>query len=239
MRAMARAVTVPGNGGTPRPSLELSGPKLARALESLVFMVSLDIYLNETSRHANVFLPGLSPLEQPHCDDMIWAWAVRNAIKLSPAIFAPDLPVARADAEQDRDALGLASVGRAAHAPARRDHLLDLRRRDDVGKRAEAPLGLVDRIEVRESGAENRGADVERVAVGEPGAKGAGAAGEFGDGAAGMALDERVVLHARHHAADGILRPFAGRHELRIAGKDRRAAEPRLLLDEDGALSDY
>ena len=36
MRAMARAVTVPGNGGTPRPSLELSGPKLARALESLV-----------------------------------------------------------------------------------------------------------------------------------------------------------------------------------------------------------
>ena len=36
MRAMARAVTAPGTHGAPRPSLELSGPKLARALESLV-----------------------------------------------------------------------------------------------------------------------------------------------------------------------------------------------------------
>jgi anaerobic selenocysteine-containing dehydrogenase len=53
-------------------------------------MISIDNYLNETSRHAHVILPGLSPLEQPHCDDMIWAWAVRNAIKLSPAIFAPE-----------------------------------------------------------------------------------------------------------------------------------------------------
>ena len=31
-------------------------------------MVSVDIYLNETTRHADVILPGLSPLEEPHYD---------------------------------------------------------------------------------------------------------------------------------------------------------------------------
>jgi anaerobic selenocysteine-containing dehydrogenase len=38
-----------------------NGPRLARALEQLDFMVSLDIYINETTRHADVVLPGLSP----------------------------------------------------------------------------------------------------------------------------------------------------------------------------------
>ena len=40
-----------------------NGPRLAAALDQLDFMVSMDIYLNETSRHADVILPGLSPLE--------------------------------------------------------------------------------------------------------------------------------------------------------------------------------
>ncbi|MBF6907518.1 molybdopterin-dependent oxidoreductase, partial [Acinetobacter baumannii] len=40
-----------------------NGPRLAAALDGLDFMVSLDIYLNETSRHADVILPGPSPLE--------------------------------------------------------------------------------------------------------------------------------------------------------------------------------
>ena len=40
-----------------------NGPRIAAALETLDFMVSLDIYLNETTRHADVILPGLSPLE--------------------------------------------------------------------------------------------------------------------------------------------------------------------------------
>lgn len=50
---------------------------------------SVDNYLNETTRHADVILPGLSPLEQPHYDEMIWSWAIRNAGKYSAAIFPP------------------------------------------------------------------------------------------------------------------------------------------------------
>jgi len=52
-------------------------------------MVSVDNYINETTRHAQVILPGLSPLEQPHYDEMIWSWALRNAGKYSPALFPP------------------------------------------------------------------------------------------------------------------------------------------------------
>jgi len=36
-----------------------------------------------------VILPGLSPLEQPHYDELIWLFAVRNAAKFSDAIFPP------------------------------------------------------------------------------------------------------------------------------------------------------
>ena len=50
-------------------------------------MISLDNWLNETTRHAHVILPGSSVLEQPHYDEMIWSWAVRNAGKYSQAIF--------------------------------------------------------------------------------------------------------------------------------------------------------
>ena len=36
------------------------------ALETLDFMVSLDVYVNETNRHADVILPGPTPLERTH-----------------------------------------------------------------------------------------------------------------------------------------------------------------------------
>src|SRR5262249_36050017 len=42
------------------------GTRLSAALEQLEFMVSLDVYLNETTRHADVILPGNSPLEEMH-----------------------------------------------------------------------------------------------------------------------------------------------------------------------------
>jgi len=80
----------------------ISSPEAARmdaAFAGLECMIAVDNWLNETTRHAHVILPGLSPLEQAHCDDLIWAWAVRNAIKVSPAIFAPE-----ADADGKRPA---------------------------------------------------------------------------------------------------------------------------------------
>jgi anaerobic selenocysteine-containing dehydrogenase len=70
----------------------LSTPEAARldaALPQLDFMVSVDNWLNETTRHADVILPGLSVLEQPHYDELIWSWAVRSAGKYAPALFDP------------------------------------------------------------------------------------------------------------------------------------------------------
>ena len=62
---------------------------LDEALPQLECMISIDNWLNETTRHAHVILPGLSHLEQPHYDEMIWSWAVRSAGNYSPAIFPP------------------------------------------------------------------------------------------------------------------------------------------------------
>jgi anaerobic selenocysteine-containing dehydrogenase len=65
------------------------GPRLARALDSLEFMVSLDIYLNETTRHADVILPGWSPLEDSHYDVAFPQLSFRNHARFSGPVFAP------------------------------------------------------------------------------------------------------------------------------------------------------
>jgi anaerobic selenocysteine-containing dehydrogenase len=64
--------------------------KLDQALPELACMVSLDNYLNETTRHAHVILPGMGIFEQPHYDELLWRWAVRNAGNYSDAIFEPE-----------------------------------------------------------------------------------------------------------------------------------------------------
>ncbi len=71
-----------------------NGPRLARALDSLDFMLSLDIYLNETSRHADVILPGLSPLEDLHYDMAFPQLSYRNHARFSAPVFAKpvDMP---------------------------------------------------------------------------------------------------------------------------------------------------
>ena len=63
------------------------GPRLAAALDKLEFMVSLDIYLNETTRHADVILPGLSPLEDMHYDVAFPQLSWRNHARYSPPVF--------------------------------------------------------------------------------------------------------------------------------------------------------
>ncbi|HET7862809.1 MAG TPA: molybdopterin-dependent oxidoreductase [Burkholderiaceae bacterium] len=66
-----------------------NGGRLARALDSLEFMVSVDIYLNETTRHADVILPGLSPFEESHYDVAFSQFSYRNHARYSPAVFEP------------------------------------------------------------------------------------------------------------------------------------------------------
>src|SRR5207249_2252970 len=79
-------VTVAGNPVLSTPN----GARLDRALASLEFMVSLDIYVNETTRHADVILPGLSPLEQSHYDVLLRQLAIRAvATACSTSCSAP------------------------------------------------------------------------------------------------------------------------------------------------------
>jgi anaerobic selenocysteine-containing dehydrogenase len=66
-----------------------NGARLARAIEGLDFMVSLDIYLNETSRLADVVLPARSPLEDSHYDVAFPQLSFRNHARYSAPVFEP------------------------------------------------------------------------------------------------------------------------------------------------------
>jgi len=83
-------VTIAGNPVVSTPNSE----RLDAALASLDFMVSVDIYLNETTRHADVILPVPSPFERSHYDVALYAFAIRDVANYSPpAIEKPaDLP---------------------------------------------------------------------------------------------------------------------------------------------------
>lgn len=64
-----------------------NGIQLENALESLDFMVSFDIYLNETTSHADLILPPTTGLENPHYDLTFHVLAIRNTAKYSPPLF--------------------------------------------------------------------------------------------------------------------------------------------------------
>ena len=90
---MAEEITTPGEGriramltiaGNPVLSTP-SGDRLAAALDELDFMVAIDIYLNETTRHADVVLPTTSLLERDQYDVVFHSFAVRNTARWTPA----------------------------------------------------------------------------------------------------------------------------------------------------------
>ncbi len=66
--------------------------RLDAALGELEFMVSVDLYCNETTRHADVILPPPSPLERSHFDVAFYGISVRNVANYSPAVFEPEGP---------------------------------------------------------------------------------------------------------------------------------------------------
>ncbi len=63
------------------------GSRLASALAGLDYMVAVDPYLNETSRHAKLILPPASALERDHYDLVFHALAVRNTARYCPPLF--------------------------------------------------------------------------------------------------------------------------------------------------------
>jgi anaerobic selenocysteine-containing dehydrogenase len=78
-------LTIAGNPARSAPN----SARLERALAHLDFMVSVDPYLNATTRFADVILPPPSPLEQIHFDAVFPQLAYRNAARYSPRVFEP------------------------------------------------------------------------------------------------------------------------------------------------------
>ncbi|MBQ0812655.1 MAG: molybdopterin-dependent oxidoreductase [Marinobacter sp.] len=76
-------VTVAGNPVLSSPN----GRRLDEALSGLDFMVSVDYYINETTRHADIILPPTAALERSHYDIVFNMLAVRNVSKYSEALF--------------------------------------------------------------------------------------------------------------------------------------------------------
>ena len=64
-----------------------NGQKLDEAFASLDFMVSIDIYINETTRHAHIILPPATGLETAHYDTTFHFLAIRNTAKFSEPLF--------------------------------------------------------------------------------------------------------------------------------------------------------
>ena len=93
---LADEITTPGEGqvralftGAGNPVLSTpNGKRLDSALDELEFMASLDPYLNETTRHADIIMPPTSALEHDHYDIAFHINAIRNTSRHSEAVFA-------------------------------------------------------------------------------------------------------------------------------------------------------
>lgn len=83
IRAM---LTIAGNPVLSSPN----GRKLDKALAGLDYMVSIDYYINETTRHANIILPPSDALEHENYDVIFSLLAIRNTAHFSPALFKPE-----------------------------------------------------------------------------------------------------------------------------------------------------
>jgi len=204
-------VTVAGNPVLSTPN----GARLDRALASLEFMVSLDIYVNETTRHADVILPGLSPLEQSHYDVILRQLAIRNVATYSPPTFDP--PAGHPSEWQTvlRLAAIVAGQGEGADIAALDDFVVMQRVEHEVAAPA-SPIHGRDPVEIRSLLAPRRGPERLLDLLLRTGPYG----DAFGANPGGLSL---AVLEANPHGIDlgplepripEVLRTPSGRIEL-------------------------
>jgi anaerobic selenocysteine-containing dehydrogenase len=92
---MAEEIETPGEGQI-RALITMAGnpclstpdaARLDRAMAGLDLVISLDVYVNETTRHADVILPGPSPLARSHYDLAFYQLSVRNVVNYTPALL--------------------------------------------------------------------------------------------------------------------------------------------------------
>ena len=119
-------ITIAGNPVLSAPN----GARLAAALDGLEFMVSMDIYLNETSRHADVILPGLSPLEEAHYDVTFTQFSHHNHARYSKPVLAR----AAGQPEEWESMLRIAAIAKGLGAKADIAALDDAAIQEDVRK---------------------------------------------------------------------------------------------------------
>jgi anaerobic selenocysteine-containing dehydrogenase len=195
------------------------GVRLDKALDALDFMVSVDIYLNETTRHADVILPSPSLLASGHYDIGLYQLAVRNVANYSP-------PLIELDADEMHDweiMLRLANVVAGQGAEA------DPRVLDDL-----VVAGLVDKA-VQRPGSNVEGRDAGELVAALSQREGAERlldlmlrTGPYGDGF-GAAPDGLSLarLEAHPHGIDlGPLEPRLPGVLLTLSGKVELAPEP-------------
>ncbi|MFE4634407.1 molybdopterin oxidoreductase family protein [Streptomyces sp. NPDC056773] len=129
LSALAEEIDTPGEGRiralvsiAANPVLSApDGRRLDAALAGLDFMVSIDPYLNETSRHAHVVLPPAPPSQSAHFDFAFNTFAVRNQVRYSPP--AVPLEGGRMDECEIHARLVLAVSGMHGTDPAAVDDL--------------------------------------------------------------------------------------------------------------------
>jgi anaerobic selenocysteine-containing dehydrogenase len=124
-------ITIAGNPVLSSPN----GKRLDAALERLDLMVSFDIYLNETTRRADVILPGVSPLEESHYDVAFPQLSCRNHARYSDAV----LPRPAGHPEEWQSLLRLIAIASGRGAGADLAQLDDELTASDV-KRAAGPF---------------------------------------------------------------------------------------------------
>lgn len=126
---MTEEIVTPGEGQI-RAMLTLAGnpvlstpdgKALGEALAGLDFMAAVDLYINETTRHADVILPPTTALERDHYDLVFHGLAVRNTARFTPAVL-PKPSGAMHDWEIARE-LVLRTWSRLDRAPSRRRRL--------------------------------------------------------------------------------------------------------------------
>jgi len=140
---LAEEITTPGDGqvralltiaGNPLVSTPDSGA-LEAAVDELDFIVAVDIYVNETTRHADVILPAPEPLQKAHYDTALYQFAIRSVANWSPAV----LPLADGQPQEWEIMLRLAAIAAGQGADADIEAWDDLVAQTLVGREIALP----------------------------------------------------------------------------------------------------
>ncbi|MEN8721013.1 MAG: molybdopterin oxidoreductase family protein [Oceanococcaceae bacterium] len=103
------------------------GRALEQRLETLDFMVSIDFYLNETTRYADVVLPPTTTLEHDHYDLIFNSFAVRNVTRYNePVLPKPEGSYHDWEIFQQLGARYAALTGRSPRPMPRPEQIIDM-----------------------------------------------------------------------------------------------------------------